>query len=96
MTRVTRETVEHVAALARLSLTDAERDTFAEQLDGILAYAESIQALDLEGVSGTDEAAPPGDLRADEAAPGLTREAALSAAPDEADGLLRVPRVLGR
>ena len=41
MARVTVETVEHVARLAHLSLTDDERRTFARQLDEILAYAES-------------------------------------------------------
>jgi aspartyl/glutamyl-tRNA(Asn/Gln) amidotransferase C subunit len=33
-----------------LSLTDDERETFARQLDQILAYAELIQALDTSGV----------------------------------------------
>jgi aspartyl-tRNA(Asn)/glutamyl-tRNA(Gln) amidotransferase subunit C len=48
--RVTVATVEHVARLARLSLTDDEKETFARQLDEILSYAESIQALDTGGV----------------------------------------------
>ena len=46
MARVTVETVDHVAQLAHLSLTPEERETFARQLDEILAYAESIQALE--------------------------------------------------
>ena len=46
MPRVTPATVEHVARLAQLSLTAEERETFARQLDQVLAYAESIQALD--------------------------------------------------
>ena len=50
MARVTVETVEQVARLARLSLTEEERETFAKQLDQILAYAESIQTLDTAAV----------------------------------------------
>jgi hypothetical protein len=50
MARVTVETVDHVARLARLSLTDEERHLFARQLEEILAWAESLQALDTSGV----------------------------------------------
>ena len=49
MPRVTVETVDHVARLARLSLTDEEKQLFARQLEEILAWAESLQALDTAG-----------------------------------------------
>jgi aspartyl-tRNA(Asn)/glutamyl-tRNA(Gln) amidotransferase subunit C len=94
MTKVTRETVDHVAALARLSLTDEERSTFARQLDEILAYAESIQKLEVDAPpmshAGTVER-----FRDDSPTEELPHEQALSAAPDPADRLFRVPRVLG-
>jgi len=94
MPRVTVETVEHVARLARLSLTAEERETFARQLDQVLAYAESIQSLDTSGVPPMSHAIATGAFREDAARdPGL-RDSALGAAPDAADGLFRVPRVL--
>jgi aspartyl-tRNA(Asn)/glutamyl-tRNA(Gln) amidotransferase subunit C len=46
MPQVTEETMEHVARLARLSLTAEERSVFARQLEKILAWAESLQTLD--------------------------------------------------
>ena len=94
MPRVTVETVDHVARLARLSLTDEERTLFARQLDEILAWAESLQAVD---VSAVEPLAPAGagELRADVERDGVSRERALAAAPDAAEGLFRVPRVLG-
>lgn len=94
MPRVTVETVDHVARLARIRLTEEERATFARQLDGILAYAESIRALDLSQVEPMSHAGDVSPLREDAALDGLPREAALAAAPDPADGLFRVPRVL--
>jgi aspartyl-tRNA(Asn)/glutamyl-tRNA(Gln) amidotransferase subunit C len=94
MPRVTVETVEHVARLARLSLTGEERALFARQLDGILAWAESLQSVDVTGVEPL-AAAGAGDLRADAEREGLPRETALAAAPDAAEGLFRVPRVIG-
>jgi aspartyl-tRNA(Asn)/glutamyl-tRNA(Gln) amidotransferase subunit C len=95
MPRVTVETVDHVARLAHLSLTDDERAMFARQLDEILAYAESIQVLDTKAVPPMSHAGEQPVLRLDEPAPGLERAAALSSAPDAAEGLFRVPRVIG-
>ena len=95
MARVTVETVEHVARLARLSLTDEERQTFAKQLDEILAYAESIQTLDTSSVEPMSHALSSEMVREDVPAPSLDREGVLAAAPDAADNLFRVPRVLG-
>jgi aspartyl-tRNA(Asn)/glutamyl-tRNA(Gln) amidotransferase subunit C len=95
MAKVTVETVEHVARLARLSLTPEERETFARQLDEVLAYAESIQALDTGEVEPMSHAGTTPVFRADEPRPGLDRKAVLEAAPDGAETLFRVPRVLG-
>jgi len=94
MARATLETVDHVAKLAHLSLSDEERQTFARQLDEILAYAESIQRLDTSGVEPMSHAASTGALREDAPRPSLDREGVLEAAPDPADGLFRVPRIL--
>jgi aspartyl-tRNA(Asn)/glutamyl-tRNA(Gln) amidotransferase subunit C len=95
MPRVTVETVDHVARLAHLSLTAEEREVFARQLDQVLAYAESIQALDTDGVEPMSHAASTETFREDVPHDGLPREAALGSAPDPGDGLFRVPRVLG-
>jgi aspartyl-tRNA(Asn)/glutamyl-tRNA(Gln) amidotransferase subunit C len=95
MDKVSSAAVDHLARLARLSLTDEERTLFARQLEEILGYARSIQALDTTGVEPMSHAGLAAPLREDEASPGLDRATALAAAPDTADGLFRVPRVLG-
>ena len=95
MARVTVETVDHVARLARLSLTPEERRTFARQLDEVLAYAESIQALDTGAVEPMSHAVTSEAMRDDAPAPELSREQALEPAPDTDGGLFRVPRVIG-
>ncbi len=94
MTRVDESVVAHVARLARIELRDDERRLFARQLAEVVAYAESLQALDLDGVVafGGGGAAPA--FRDDEARPGLPKGRALASAPDAADDLFRVPRVL--
>jgi len=95
MPRVTVATVDHVARLAQLSLGADERETFARQLDQILEYAESIQALDTRDVPPMSHARAGAWFRADRVEPGLARERVLEAAPDAEDGLFRVPRILG-
>lgn len=94
MARVTIETVDHVARLAHLSLTDEERATFARQLDEILTYAESIQALDTAAVEPMSHAQTTGRFRSDAPRDGLDRDRAMGSAPDPGDGLFRVPRIL--
>jgi aspartyl-tRNA(Asn)/glutamyl-tRNA(Gln) amidotransferase subunit C len=94
MARVTVDTVEHVARLAHLSLTPEERTTFARQLDEILAYAESIQALDTADVPPMSHAQTSEIFREDEPRPSLARETVVATAPDGSDGLFRVPRVI--
>ena len=93
MARIDERTVEGVARLARLSLTAEERARFARELEAILAWAESLQALDTTGVPPLGGAAAE-SLREDVPRDGLTRDQALAQAGDHEDGLFRVPRVL--
>ena len=94
MARVTVETVEHVARLAHLSLTSEERETYARQLGEILEYAESIQSLEIEGVPPMSHALVAGRLRPETPGASLDRERVLEDAPDPAEGLFRVPRII--
>jgi aspartyl-tRNA(Asn)/glutamyl-tRNA(Gln) amidotransferase subunit C len=93
--KVTVETVEHIAKLGSLSLSPGEKETFARQLDQILAYAESIQALDTKDVEPMSHARTSEIFRPDTPHESLSRETLLKAAPDGSDGLYRVPRVIG-
>lgn len=96
--RLTRADVERIAALARLELSDAEKELFVHQLSHVLEYAEQIQRIDTAGVPPTSHVLSrmPSD-RPDEPRPGLSNADALASAPDAAPqfGLFRVPRVIG-
>jgi aspartyl-tRNA(Asn)/glutamyl-tRNA(Gln) amidotransferase subunit C len=90
--------VARIAHLARLALTEQELELFARQLGSILDYVEQLQKVDTTGVPPTSH---PLDLtaalRPDEVRPSVSRDEAVSAAPDPAvdAGLFKVPRVLG-
>ena len=87
--------VARIAALAYLDLEPAELDLFARQLGDILAYATEVQQVETAGVEPTASLILPHAAdRPDEPGPSLSRAAALANAPDAADGLFRVPRVI--
>ena len=44
--KLTIEQVEHIAELAKLELTAAEKEQYREQLSAILEYADMLQTLD--------------------------------------------------
>ena len=89
---ISREEVLHVAALARLDLSEEEADRFTEQLGAILEAVGKVSELDLTGV---EPLSHPLDLvnvwAADEPRPSLPLETALANAPEDEDGHFRVP-----
>jgi aspartyl-tRNA(Asn)/glutamyl-tRNA(Gln) amidotransferase subunit C len=94
--QISRDDVAHLARLARLTLTDGELDSFAGQLDAILAHVGAIQAVDVTGVEATDNPLKSVNVtRPDVVAPCLTQDEALAAAPKAVDGRFAVPRILG-
>jgi aspartyl-tRNA(Asn)/glutamyl-tRNA(Gln) amidotransferase subunit C len=92
---LTLQEVEHIAGLARLSLSEAEKARYREQLSAILDYAARLQSLDTTGIPPTSSVLPPRTvLRADEPRPCLCREDLLANAPETTENQFRVPPVL--
>jgi aspartyl-tRNA(Asn)/glutamyl-tRNA(Gln) amidotransferase subunit C len=92
---IDRETVDHVARLARLALTEEDRERFAGQLAHILEYCARLNALPLADVPPTSHVLPITNvLREDVVTPPLDRDEVLAQAPDAEAGFFRVPRVL--
>jgi aspartyl-tRNA(Asn)/glutamyl-tRNA(Gln) amidotransferase subunit C len=89
---ITRDEVLHVAALARLELSDEEVERFQEQLNAILEAVGKVAELDLTDVEPT---AHPLDLvnvwAEDEPRPCLPVDEALANAPDRMGNFFRVP-----
>jgi aspartyl-tRNA(Asn)/glutamyl-tRNA(Gln) amidotransferase subunit C len=91
---ISKEQVQKVAALARLKLTEEEADQYTTQLNNILQFAEKLNELETEQVEPTSHVLPMANvLRADEVIPSLPREKALANAPDQQEGMFRVPAV---
>ena len=87
--------VRYVANLARLELTDQEVTTFQPQLEAILGYVEALSKLDVSGIDPTAHAgAVFGKMREDVPHESLSQQAMLQNAPDQAQGQIRVPKVV--
>lgn len=87
--------VRYVAGLARLHLTDEECATFQPQLDAILTHAKSLLEIDVEGIEPTAHAVPVYDvMREDVPVASLPQESVLRNAPEQAQGQIRVPKVI--
>lgn len=95
MSRITKEQVEHVAHLARLSFNEQEIEMYTEQLAKIIDFAEQLNELDTEGVEPTTHVLDMSNvLREDVVRESLSREDALKNAPDQQNGQVKVPAVL--
>ena len=93
---IDRETVVHVARLARLDLREDEVDRLTDELAAILDAVSKVAELDLDGVPPTSH---PLDLvnvwADDEPRPSLSLEEALANAPAREGDLFRVPPTAG-
>ena len=93
--KITLQEVEHVARLARLALSEEEKEQMRSQLDRILGYVEKLNQLDTTGVEPTSHAIPMTNVfREDALTPSLSREEAMGNAPDRQEGFFRVPRII--
>ena len=91
-----KDEVRHIARLANLEFSEAEYDRFTRQLNAILEYVAHLDRLRTDAVEPMSHAASVSrGLRDDTVTPSITRDEALSNAPDADRGLFRVPRVIG-
>jgi aspartyl-tRNA(Asn)/glutamyl-tRNA(Gln) amidotransferase subunit C len=93
--KLNRNQVEHIADLARLSLSEEELSLYQEQLSAILEHFERLQALDTEAIPPTATVLPLRSvMREDEPRPSSARDEILENAPAAQDGCFEVPAVL--
>ncbi len=87
--------VRYVANLARLELSEAEVAEFQPQLEAILGYVETLSKLEISSLDTSAHSAPQfGRMRNDVPHTSLSVEAVLLNAPDQAQGQIRVPKVV--
>lgn len=94
---ITKETIDHIASLARLSFSDEEKDVFVHQFQRIVEYVDVIQSLELDDVEPLTHMSTAAEnvFREDEVRPSLPLDEALANAPKRNESFFKVPKVLG-
>ncbi|MBK5092150.1 MAG: Asp-tRNA(Asn)/Glu-tRNA(Gln) amidotransferase subunit GatC [Actinobacteria bacterium] len=89
------EDVEHVARLARLKLTEEEKETYRRQLSDVLEHARKISEVDTSDVPPTSHTLPLRNVfREDSLRPSLSVKEATGSAAWAVEGAFKVPRII--
>lgn len=92
---IDKATVQKIASLARIQVTEADLNYYAPQLQNILNWAEQLQEVNTDGVeplANVSEIAC--RLRADVVNDGGNAEAVLKNAPESVEGFYVVSKIV--
>ncbi|PTX54141.1 aspartyl/glutamyl-tRNA(Asn/Gln) amidotransferase subunit C [Litoreibacter ponti] len=88
-------TAARVAKLARIAVPEEDLPTLASELNGILAFMEQLNEVDVDGVEPMTSVTPMRlKRREDVVTDGNQQEAILKNAPDAREGFFAVPKVV--
>lgn len=91
---ITVKDVEHVAKLARLELTEEEKQKFTHQLSNIIDYFNQLNEVDTKDIEPMAHPVPFYNvMREDKVSLTYNRAELLANAPDEEDGYFKVPKI---
>lgn len=92
---ITRETVEKIAKLARLQLSESDLEKYTGQLNNILGHIEKLNQLDTQAIEATTHAVEVANpMREDEVKSNSVIDAVLEISPDHEEHFFRVPKVI--
>ncbi len=87
--------VEHVALLARLTLTEDEKQIYSKQLSDILEHVHKLQDLNTDGIQPTAHVLPLKNVfREDRVGEHMPVDQVLANAPDRQDKFFKVPKIV--
>ncbi len=93
--KITQETVQYVAALAKLTVSEEEKQKVAIDLDRILDYIQTMDGLNTEGVEPMSHVLPVKNVfREDIVSNEDNREQLIKNAPKQKDGCFAVPKTV--
>ncbi len=91
---ISEEEILKIAKLSKLSLTEAEKKQFTNQIGDILKYIEQLNELDTENVEPTARVIPSYNVfREDAVDKVLSHEKAFLNAPESENNMFKVPKI---
>lgn len=89
------ETIEYVGILAKLKLTEAEKEQAKKDMGRMLDYIDKLNELDTAGVEAMSHIFPVNNVfREDIVTNGDAKDAMLANAPERQDGSYKVPKTV--
>lgn len=93
--KVAKETIDHVADLVKLSLTEEDKEQLTKDLNFIVSYMDTMNEVDTDEATAMTHVLPTKNLfRQDILKPSSDREQILSNAPSQKDGSFQVPKAV--
>ncbi|MBI5740030.1 MAG: Asp-tRNA(Asn)/Glu-tRNA(Gln) amidotransferase subunit GatC [Nitrospirae bacterium] len=87
--------IEHISLLARLRLTEKEKELFPGQVGDIVEYINKLNELDTSDIKPTAHVLPIKNVfREDVTTASLPGETALGNAPEKEGSFYRVPKII--
>ena len=87
------ETIDYVGILAKLELSDEEKENAKKDMESMLDYIDKLNELDTTGVEPMSHVFPVNNVfREDVVTNGDDRENILKNAPEEQEGMFNVPK----
>ena len=91
---ITIKDVEHVAKLARLELTEDEKELYTKQLGDVLKYVDQMNEVDTTNVKPMSHAIDfVNVMREDKVVYEQTKEELMANAPEEENGFFKGPKI---
>ena len=91
---ITIKDVEHVAKLARLEFSEAEKDLYTKQLGDVLKYVDQMNEVDTSNVKPMTQVIDFYNvMREDKVYYEHTKEELMANAPEEENGFFKVPKI---
>lgn len=92
---ITNETIEYVGILAKLELSEDEKQQAKKDMTNMLDYIDTLNELDTKGVEPMSHVFPVHNVfREDIITNGDDKESILSNAPAKKDGCFKVPKTV--
>lgn len=92
---ISNETIDYVAILAKLELTEEEKEKAKQDMSRMITYFDKLNELDTSGVEPMSHIFPIDNVfREDVVTNGNDREAILSNAPEQKNGAFKVPKTV--
>ena len=91
---ITIKDVEHVAKLARLELTEDEKELYTKQLGDVLKYVDQMNEVDTTNVKPMTQVIDFNNvMREDKVVQEISKEDLMANAPEEENGFFKVPKI---